>query len=151
MRKSLYKALSKLKKAVINEKGEEVLNPKPIAWPTGVNPPESMENRISRMVRQQWEQLADQNEFDSYEDSQDFGPIDDPWDEMPESPYEIEEFELEPEEIQEVPAASDLDEQPPPVEGGEAIELQSRKTTEQTQDLQPGSDDVVKPDGRSSQ
>lgn len=67
-----------------NEKGEELMDPTPMALPVGYKRPPSIQEQIARYIRQS-EMLAKQNGQETFEEADDFDVGDD-FD--PYSPYE---------------------------------------------------------------
>lgn len=71
----------------LDEQGREVPDPQPIAIPAGFREPETLEQRIRRLVRsEQFSASMDSQGFETFEESEDFEIDDDMFD--PESPYE---------------------------------------------------------------
>lgn len=72
----------------LNEKGEEVLDPTPVAKPLGWRAPYTIQEQIQRFVRDELSRRAAQDGFETFEEAEDFNVGDD-YD--PRSPHEIDE------------------------------------------------------------
>jgi hypothetical protein len=66
----------------------EKVDPTPIAKPVGFVRPPTLQESIQRAMRAHFEQIARENEVESFEDAEDFDVDDDP--EL-KSPYEVDE------------------------------------------------------------
>lgn len=86
----LYDELSRLDTAYINEKGQEVLNPKPTVLELTTRPP-SLKEQIQRLVKSELSLQAMSQGRETFEEANDFEVDDDP---MPTSQFEMmaEEF-----------------------------------------------------------
>lgn len=69
--------------------GREYLDPKPIEWPVGVGVPESLEQKIARMVRTSVSDHARSHGAETFEEADDFD-IEDP-EQLPGSPHELDD------------------------------------------------------------
>lgn len=67
----------------------EIIDPTPVEWPLGVSVPESLEQKIARMVRTGVSQFAAEHGAESFEESDDFD-VEDP-DALPESVHELDD------------------------------------------------------------
>jgi len=67
----------------------EYLDQTPVEWPLGVSLPESIEQKIARMVRTGVSQYAQEHGAESFEEADDFD-VDDP-ERMPESVHELDD------------------------------------------------------------
>lgn len=70
-------------------KGREYCDPDPVEWPLGVQVPESLEQKIARMVRMGVSDHASSQGFESFDESNDFD-VDDP-ELLPESVHELDD------------------------------------------------------------
>lgn len=74
---------------MLNEKGQEVLDPNPLVIPAGFERPLTLQEQIRRLMRTEYQQLlqtgADPNDIESPEEAEDFD-VDDDFD--PASPFE---------------------------------------------------------------
>jgi len=68
---------------------KEYLDQTPVEWPVGVSVPESIEQKIARMVRTGVSQFAMENGAESFEEADDFD-VGDP-DGLPESVHELDD------------------------------------------------------------
>lgn len=101
-----YEELSKLDQAMINELGQEVLNPKPKVLHVGHRPP-SLKEQIQRLIRQEVSLQAMNQGHETWDEANDLDvPDDEP---MPGSQYEMmmEEF------IPDLPSSAGNPKQPP--------------------------------------
>lgn len=71
---------------VLNDKGWEVPDPKPMAIPGGFQRPATMEERLLRFIRHEVSQAAKDKNYETFEEADDFDVGDD-FD--PQSPYEV--------------------------------------------------------------
>lgn len=71
------------------QKGREYLDPTPVEWPLGVSVPESLEQKIARMVRLGVSEAADRDGFETFEEADDFD-VDDP-EAVPGSTHELDD------------------------------------------------------------
>lgn len=72
--------------------GKEVLDPTPVAVPAGMGRPESLQETIRRLVRNEVSQVAQKYEMETFEEASDFD-VDDEDDYL--SPYELTEMQEE--------------------------------------------------------
>ena len=72
----------------LDEKGHEALDPNPVEIPAGLRKPESLEERIRRIIRSSVSDEAAQQGLETFEEANDFEIDDDPVD--PETPYETD-------------------------------------------------------------
>ncbi len=72
----------------LNTKGQEENDPTPMALPIGYEYPETLDQKIQRMVRVGLSDHAEQNNRDTFEEANDFEVDDDPYE--PTSPHEVE-------------------------------------------------------------
>lgn len=56
----------------LNEKGDEVPDPRPVALPLGYSHPEPLEVRMARMIRQELSQEAARRGAETFEEANDF-------------------------------------------------------------------------------
>lgn len=81
--------------AQYDKKGREIPDSRPVEMPLNFRRPLSLNEQIQRMIREQLSQAADQQGFETFEESDDFD-VDE--EEEPESPHELtyaqEEFGL---------------------------------------------------------
>lgn len=70
----------------LDEKGREIPDPSPVSVPAGFKVPESLEQRIARLIRKDLSEQADQQGMETFEEAEDFDIDDDMFD--PQSPYE---------------------------------------------------------------
>lgn len=70
------------------KKRHEVLDPTPVEWPLGVGVPESLEQKIARMVRTSVSMHAEANGMESFDEADDFDLEEDA---MPESVHELDD------------------------------------------------------------
>lgn len=73
----------------MNKNGREFVDPDPVEWPLGVDVPESLEQKIARMVRMGVSDHAEQHGFESFDESNDFD-VDDP-EALPGSVHELDD------------------------------------------------------------
>lgn len=85
----IWARVIKEKKSLFNNNGEALLDPTPMAIPTGMSIPESLDAKLERLFRADHfrRQLAEQD-LETFEESQDFGPDDDDDLDVPMSPYQ---------------------------------------------------------------
>lgn len=69
--------------------GREYVDPTPVEWPLGVSVPESLEQKIARMVRTSMSQAAAQAGMESFEEADDFD-VEDP-EALPGSTHELDD------------------------------------------------------------
>lgn len=74
---------------MIKQKGREYIDPAPVEWPLGVDVPESLEQKIARMVRMGVSDHAEQQGLETFEESNDFD-VDDP-EALPGSVHELDD------------------------------------------------------------
>ncbi|UOF76960.1 hypothetical protein [Microviridae sp.] len=98
----------------LDERGWEVPDPTPVAWPAGVRRPETLTEQIRRLVRIEVSQRAAEQGHETFEEADDFEMDDD--DEF-RSPYELTEMQ---EERIMGRDASDLERPNPEKESGKA-------------------------------
>jgi hypothetical protein len=72
----------------INDKGQEVPDPRPVEIPAGFKIPESLDKQIARLVAGRLSDIAEENGFESFEESEDFD-VEDPEDVEIDTPYEM--------------------------------------------------------------
>lgn len=72
--------------------GREILDQTPVEWPVGVSVPESMEQKIARMVRVGVSQFAQENGAETFDEADDFD-VDDP-EALPDSTHELDDDQL---------------------------------------------------------
>lgn len=70
-------------------KGREYVEPTPVEWPLGVSVPESLEQKIARMVRLGVSDFAAQHGAETFEESDDFD-VDDP-EALPGTTHELDD------------------------------------------------------------
>jgi hypothetical protein len=88
--KELYDELVLLSESIHNEQGMELLNPKPVAVPGGLQKPMSLDERIQRAIRGALSHQAVAQGEESFEDANDFDiPSEQP---EPLSGYEVVEM-----------------------------------------------------------
>lgn len=75
-----------------DEKGREILDPTPVAIPLGFGRPESLEEKMHRMVRSYVSAIAQNNGHESFEEADDFEVEDDDT-LQPSSPHELRELD----------------------------------------------------------
>lgn len=73
----------------MNRNGREYNDPNPVEWPIGVDVPESLEQKIARMVRTGVSQLADEQGFETFDEANDFDD-EDP-EALPDSVHELDD------------------------------------------------------------
>lgn len=73
----------------MNKNGREYVDPVPVEWPVGVSQPESLEQKMARMIRTSVSQLAAASGQESFEEADDFD-VEDP-DALPESVHELDD------------------------------------------------------------
>lgn len=78
--------LFKAEMGAINALGQEVLDPTPVQIPAGFKQPERLAETIQRLVRRNLSELADQQGYETFEESEDFNVDDESFD--PATPYE---------------------------------------------------------------
>lgn len=84
MTKELYDELKDLKRGKLNDKGEEVVSPKPHSLAFSRRPP-TLQEQIQRVLRTELSRQADEQGYETMEEADDF---DDPeFDQDPFSPY----------------------------------------------------------------
>lgn len=71
------------------KRGREYVDPTPVEWPLGVRVPESLEQKIARMVRTSVSQAAMRDGKESFEEADDFD-VGDP-EELPSSMHELDD------------------------------------------------------------
>lgn len=69
--------------------GREYVDPQPVEWPVGVSVPESLEQKIARMVRTSVSIHASQHGAETFEEADDFD-VGDP-ESLPESMHELDD------------------------------------------------------------
>lgn len=87
--KKLAQKLDELEHCHLDERGREVLNPKPIAIASELGRPETLNEQINRILRRQLSAQVAQQGHETYEEANDFEIDDDPelhsiYEEMPE-------------------------------------------------------------------
>lgn len=70
----------------LDEHGNEVPDPTPVAIPAGFKVPETLQEQIKRLIRTSLSAAADEQGMETFEESEDFDIDDDMFD--PSSPYE---------------------------------------------------------------
>lgn len=73
------------------QKGREYVDPTPVEWPIGVTVPESLEQKIARMVRTGVSQFAADHGAETFEEADDFDVEED---DDPHSPHELDDDQL---------------------------------------------------------
>lgn len=73
--------------AVLDKRGHELLDKKPVAMPVGFKRPETLAEQVQRLVRRQVSEYAAAQGRETFEESEDFD-VDDEFD--PRTPYEAE-------------------------------------------------------------
>lgn len=73
----------------MNKNGREYVDGSPVEWPVGVDVPESLEQKIARMVRTGVSQFADDRGMETFDEANDFDD-DDP-EALPESIHELDD------------------------------------------------------------
>lgn len=76
-----------MRKAKLNERGHELLDPTPLELPVGFKRPESLEEQIRRLVRVNISRQAEQEGYETFEDADDFDVGED---EDPRTPFEMD-------------------------------------------------------------
>lgn len=71
--------------AELNERGHEILDPKPMALPVGLNRPPTLNERIKQLIRGEISRRAEAQGEETFEEADDF-EVGDDFD--PKSPYE---------------------------------------------------------------
>lgn len=107
--------------AIYNERHEEVPDPTPLALPVGYKKPETLQETMARMIRNQ-EYVKYLNGAETFEEADDFdcGPDDNPL-----SPYEAMMVDMVPETVNTEPTSSEAapdGEAPVTATGEEAVE-----------------------------
>lgn len=77
---------------MLDERGWEVPDSTPVAWPAGVRRPETLTDQIRRLVRMEVSRAAAEQGLETFEESDDFDVEDE--DEF-RSPYELTEMPVE--------------------------------------------------------
>lgn len=77
-----------MRKSELDEHGRELLDPTPLALPTGFKRPETLSEQIQRMVRTHLSQAAAEQGFETFEESEDFDCGEDDID--PRTPFEMD-------------------------------------------------------------
>lgn len=77
----------------LDERGWEVPDPTPVAWPAGVRRPETLTEQIRRLVRLEVSQVAAAQGMETFEEADDFDVDDDDGEFV--SPYELTEMQEE--------------------------------------------------------
>lgn len=77
----------------LDERGWEIPDPTPMAWPAGVRRPETLTEQIRRLVRLEVSQAAAAQGMETFEESDDFDVDDDDGEFV--SPYELTEMQEE--------------------------------------------------------
>lgn len=72
IKKSTFDKLTKLATAYLNQKGQEVNNPKPLNLAPGIGRPPTLQEQIQRIMRKEVSQQASAQGFETFEESQDF-------------------------------------------------------------------------------
>lgn len=67
----------------------EIIDPQPVEWPLGVSVPESLEQKIARMVRTGVSQFAAEHGSETFEEADDFDIEDS--ESLPESVHELDD------------------------------------------------------------
>lgn len=70
----------------LDEFGREIPDPRPMSIPSGFKRPETLAEQVQRLVRTSISRQAEEQGFETFEDSEDFEIEDEMWD--PSSPYE---------------------------------------------------------------
>lgn len=74
-----------MRKGTLNQAGEEVLDPRPVAIPAGFKRPETLQEQVARLVRTSVSEWANRQGMETFEESEDF-EVDDEFD--PQSRFE---------------------------------------------------------------
>lgn len=74
----------------MSKKRHEVLDPTPVEWPLGITAPESLEQKIARMVRTSVSLQAQSRGMETFDEADDFD-VDDEGDELRESVHELDD------------------------------------------------------------
>lgn len=90
--KKTFDELQALETALINDKGQELLNPMPKEIPSGLTEPDTLEKRIERLLKVHVSQQAAQQNYESLEEADDFDLEDEMVVEL--SGYELNEDEI---------------------------------------------------------
>lgn len=93
--KKTVKKLTKLRTAMLDSKGREILNPKQMQIPVGMKKPQSLQDQIKKILREEVSMQAQAQEKESWEEANDFDVKDDFETDLIESQYELVELEEE--------------------------------------------------------
>lgn len=77
--------VEELPPVALTENGSEIPNPTPVEIPAGFKVPESLDERLQRMMRHSLSEWASRNEAETFDEADDFDIADD---DDPASPYE---------------------------------------------------------------
>lgn len=92
--RELYESCKKLTRAMLDDKGHELVNPLPIEIPLGLSKPMSLQERIQRILRTELSAQAMAQGHESFEESNDFD-VDDGFEVgIDQSPYTLVEEEV---------------------------------------------------------
>jgi len=91
--KDLYDKLSKLKTGYLDKGGHEILNPRSMAIPSGLNRPPSLQEQIKRVLKVELSRQAAEQDMETFEESQDFKVSDEFDTEELQTQYELVEEE----------------------------------------------------------
>lgn len=69
--------------------GREIIDPRPVEWPLGVSVPESLEQKVARMVRVGVSQFAEDHGAETFDEADDFD-VDDP-EALPGTAHELDD------------------------------------------------------------
>jgi len=92
--KETVEKLTKLRTAMLDGKGREILNPKPLAIPVGMTKPQSLREEIQKVLREEVGRQAQEQGKESWEDANDFDVVDDFDTQLVESKYQLVEEEF---------------------------------------------------------
>lgn len=112
--------LVSLTKAIIDDNGREINNPKPRVVHTGLRPQLSLQDQIRRVLRQEVSMMAQEQDFETYDEANDFDIPDDAPSRV--SQYEIMEDERPVTKAPSVEPGAEDPPQPPKAEKGEENE-----------------------------
>lgn len=87
----LMKDLTKLTTSYLNEFGEEVNNPKPMAIPSGLKRPPTLQEQIKRVLRTELSRQVSEQGMETFEEAFDFDVDEDP---EPMGKYDVMEDEV---------------------------------------------------------
>lgn len=88
--KDLVEQLTQLRVALLDARGHELLNPRPVQMPTSMQRPLSLQEQIRRVLRTELSRQADAQGHETFDEANDFEVLDE-FDIEPPSQYTMDE------------------------------------------------------------